>query len=124
MDRESMQRLRLDRRLIRRPGWLSQEELERELAALPDVSHKIAPVGGESSAPPEQMETLPTEAPEQMETLPTEAPEQMETLPAESPEQMETLPAESPEQMETLPAESPEQTETLPTESPEEPSQN
>ena len=42
MDRRSTQKLRLDRRLIRRRGWISQEELERELAALPDVSAKIA----------------------------------------------------------------------------------
>jgi len=62
MDRESMRRLRLDRRLIRRRGWLSEEDLERELAALPDVSHKIAPVGDEPSAPPEQTEALPTES--------------------------------------------------------------
>jgi hypothetical protein len=65
MDRESTRRLRLDRRLVRRRGWLSEEELERELAALPDVSHKIAPVGEESSAPSEQTETLPTESPEE-----------------------------------------------------------
>lgn len=65
MDRESTQRLRLDRRLIRRRGWVSEEELQRELAALPDVSHKIAPVGGEPSAPSEQTETLPTESPEE-----------------------------------------------------------
>jgi hypothetical protein len=65
MDRESMQRLRLDRRLIRRRGWLSEEDLERELAALPDVSHKIAPVGGEPSAPSEQTEVLPDESQEE-----------------------------------------------------------
>ena len=64
MDRESTQRLKLDRRLIRRRGWLSEEELQSELASLPDVSHKIAPVGGEPSAPSEQTETLPTEPPE------------------------------------------------------------
>ena len=65
MDREAMRRLRLDRRLIRRRGWLSEEDLQRELAALPDTSHKIAPVGGEPSAPSEQTETLPTESPEE-----------------------------------------------------------
>ena len=65
MDRESMRRLRLDRRLIRRRGWLSEEDLERELAALPDVSYKIAPVGGEASAPLEQTEVLPSESPEE-----------------------------------------------------------
>jgi hypothetical protein len=65
MDRESMRRLRLDRRLIRRRGWVSEEELQRELAALPDVSHKIAPVGGEPSAPSEQTETAPADSPEE-----------------------------------------------------------
>ncbi len=43
MDRESMKRLRLDRRLIRRSGWISEQDLERELAGLPDVSEKIQP---------------------------------------------------------------------------------
>ena len=43
MDRESMERLKLDRRLIRRRGWMSKEDLGRELAELPDVSHKVAP---------------------------------------------------------------------------------
>jgi hypothetical protein len=42
MDRESMTRLRLDRRLIRRRSWISQEELTRELEALPDVAHKAS----------------------------------------------------------------------------------
>ena len=32
--------LRLDRRLTRRRGWISPEELERELEALPDVADK------------------------------------------------------------------------------------
>jgi hypothetical protein len=42
MDRRSMQRLALDKRLIRRRGWISPEDLDRELEKLPDVSHKIA----------------------------------------------------------------------------------
>jgi hypothetical protein len=65
MDRESTRRLRMDRRLIRRRGWLPAEELERELAALPDVSHKIAPAEGEPSAPSEPTEAPPTESPEE-----------------------------------------------------------
>jgi len=40
MDRESMARLRLDRRLIGRRRWISAEELERELEQLPDSAHK------------------------------------------------------------------------------------
>lgn len=43
MDRESMERLKLDRRLIRRRAWITPEELERQLAQLPDVTHKMAP---------------------------------------------------------------------------------
>ena len=65
MDRDSTRRLKMDRRLIRRRGWLTEEELERELAALPDVSHKVAPVEGEPSAPSEPAEAPPTESPEE-----------------------------------------------------------
>ncbi len=65
MDQKSMQRLRLDRRLIRRRGWVSEEDLERELTALPDVSDKIAPVGGEASAPSSQTEAPPSESQEE-----------------------------------------------------------
>lgn len=43
MDQKAMQQFRLDRRLIRRPGWIGREELARALEALPDVSDKIAP---------------------------------------------------------------------------------
>ena len=44
MNRESTEKLRLDRRLINRPGWISKAELEKNLEALPDVSDKIAPL--------------------------------------------------------------------------------
>ena len=43
MNREAMEKLRLDRRLINRRGWVSKAELEKNLEALPDVSDKIAP---------------------------------------------------------------------------------
>ena len=43
MDRESLKQLQLDVRLIRKRGWIAPEELERELAALPDVADKVAP---------------------------------------------------------------------------------
>jgi hypothetical protein len=43
MDQKATQRFRLDRRLIRRRGWIGREELARALEALPDVSSKIAP---------------------------------------------------------------------------------
>jgi hypothetical protein len=53
---DAKQNLRLDKRLIRRRGWIRPEELERELGSLPDVSDKIQPVeepaqGGEAGAP-------------------------------------------------------------------------
>ncbi len=40
---DSARNLRFDRRLARRRGWIAPEELERELADLPDVSAKIQP---------------------------------------------------------------------------------
>jgi hypothetical protein len=45
MNRESMAKLRLDRRLIRRRGWISDEELESELGALPDSAEKATTLG-------------------------------------------------------------------------------
>jgi len=50
MNRESTERLRLDRRLIHRRGWLSKAEREKSLAELPDVSDKIAPPEESDSA--------------------------------------------------------------------------
>jgi hypothetical protein len=68
MDRESTRRLRLDRRLIRRRGWISDVELERELGALPDVAHKIAPAdggpAGEGSGEPGPPESSEPPSPE------------------------------------------------------------
>jgi hypothetical protein len=51
MDRETVSKLRLDKRLIRRRGWISPDDLERELEALPDASSKIAPVEEPDSEP-------------------------------------------------------------------------
>jgi hypothetical protein len=56
MDRESKERLRLDRRLVRRRGHLSPEELERELAKLPDVAHKAVPLEPEDRPEPREPE--------------------------------------------------------------------
>jgi hypothetical protein len=50
MNREATENLRLDRRLLNRRGWISKAEREKEFAALPDVSQKIAPPDEESSA--------------------------------------------------------------------------
>jgi hypothetical protein len=47
----ALRKLRLDRRMLDRRSWIAPKELERELAALPDVSAKIAPI--EEAAPAE-----------------------------------------------------------------------
>jgi hypothetical protein len=39
----ALRKLRLDRRLLDRRGWIDPEELQRELESLPDVTTKIAP---------------------------------------------------------------------------------
>ncbi|MFP6622616.1 MAG: hypothetical protein VCC20_03980 [Myxococcota bacterium] len=44
MDRETISKLRLDKRLASRRGWISPDDLDRELEALPDASSKIEPV--------------------------------------------------------------------------------
>lgn len=41
MVHEHLKALRLDRRALRRRGWISPDELARALADLPDVSSKI-----------------------------------------------------------------------------------
>jgi hypothetical protein len=43
------QNLRYDRRLLRRRGWLSAEDVQRKLDSLPDVSEKIQPPEEEES---------------------------------------------------------------------------
>lgn len=58
MDRRSTEKLRLDRRLIRRRDWISKEDLERALAELPDVSHKAAPVEDRKDETPPEAEPV------------------------------------------------------------------
>jgi hypothetical protein len=43
MNNESIEKLRLDRRLHSRRGWIAEKDLQAELDALPDVSDKIRP---------------------------------------------------------------------------------
>ena len=45
MNRDDLQKLRLDRRLLERRGRMSDAELERELASLPDVGAKATTLG-------------------------------------------------------------------------------
>lgn len=42
MVHKSLRSLALDKRLIRRRGWIPTEQLDQELAGLPDVSDRIA----------------------------------------------------------------------------------
>ncbi|MEZ4352057.1 MAG: hypothetical protein R3F16_00135 [Myxococcota bacterium] len=44
MDRESIERLRFDRRLQRRRGWLEEGQLEAHLESLPDSSGKMTTI--------------------------------------------------------------------------------
>jgi len=48
MNRESLEKLRLDRRLLNRRGWMNDAERRRALEALPDVSAKATTLGAES----------------------------------------------------------------------------
>jgi hypothetical protein len=45
MNRDSIQKLHLDRRLVRRRGWITETELKRELEKLPDVAQKAITLG-------------------------------------------------------------------------------
>ena len=45
MNRDALAKLRLDRRLLRRRGWMSDAELQRELSALPDVGATATTLG-------------------------------------------------------------------------------
>ena len=59
MNRESLEKLRLDRRLLSRRGWMSGAERARALEELPDVSHKATTLGAESG----EDEPAPDETP-------------------------------------------------------------
>ena len=59
MNRDALQQLRLDRRLIKRRGWISREELEKAVEALPDVSHKVSPPEEEAPAEAEEGKQAP-----------------------------------------------------------------
>ncbi len=42
MKKQSLEKLRLDRRLAGRRGWISKADLDKEAEALPDASEKVA----------------------------------------------------------------------------------
>lgn len=52
MDNESTARLKFDTRMVRRRGWVEPEELEQELASLPDVSDKVHQPDEDASSEP------------------------------------------------------------------------
>jgi hypothetical protein len=60
MVHDYIRNLKFDRRLLRRRGWVDPEELEKEFADLPDVSHK-AQLQGEPGEPPSEPEEPPAQ---------------------------------------------------------------
>jgi hypothetical protein len=59
MDRDSVERLRFDRRLQRRDGWVDASQQEAFVDGLPDVSEKMTTCAEEEEA----VEAAPAEAP-------------------------------------------------------------
>ena len=49
MNRDSLDKLRLDRRLLNRRGWMSSAERARALEELPDVSQKATTLGADDA---------------------------------------------------------------------------
>ena len=49
MDKESVERLRFDRRLKRRSGWIEETDHQVYLDALPDVSEKMTTCANEET---------------------------------------------------------------------------
>ena len=67
MDRESVERLRFDRRLQSRRDWVEQTEVDANLEALPDVSDKMttaAELEAEEEAARAEAAAAPPAAPE------------------------------------------------------------
>lgn len=63
MDKESVERLRFDRRLQRRPEWIEKADQEAYLASLPDVSEKMTTCAEEEKAAEEAAAALVAEGP-------------------------------------------------------------
>ncbi len=70
MNNESIEKLRVDSRLQRRRGWISDADLKRELDSLPDVADKIfeetegeASDGDQEIASPAGVEPIEAAAP-------------------------------------------------------------
>ena len=57
MDQRSIEKLKFDRRLERRRGWVDGKDVVRELESLPDSADKAAdPEEREAAEPPEEGE--------------------------------------------------------------------
>ncbi|MFK7895049.1 MAG: hypothetical protein AB8G23_04390 [Myxococcota bacterium] len=56
MDRESVERLRFDRRLARRRGWLEEGQYDSHVNALDDVTDKMTTIAEEEEAAAEAAE--------------------------------------------------------------------
>jgi len=63
MDRESVERLRFDRRLQRRRDWVESSDVEANLEALPDVSDKMTTAAELEAEEAEQAAAEPEPAP-------------------------------------------------------------
>ena len=63
MDKESVERLRFDRRLQRRPDWIEKADQEAYLASLPDVSEKMTTCAEEEKAAEEAAAALVAKGP-------------------------------------------------------------
>jgi hypothetical protein len=60
MNRQSLEKLRLDRRLMGRRGWMSNAERARALQDLPDVASKATTLGAESGEDAAVQDETPT----------------------------------------------------------------
>jgi hypothetical protein len=60
MNKRSLEKLRLDRRLTGRRGWISKENLTTEIEKMPDASEKVATA--EVRPDPEESDAQPPEA--------------------------------------------------------------
>ncbi len=66
MNRRSLEKLRMDRRLAGRKGWTSRADLARKAEGLPDTSGKIAEE--EAEPDPGEIDAMPAEADPQIPT--------------------------------------------------------
>jgi hypothetical protein len=71
MNRRSLEKLRMDRRLAGRKGWISKADLAGEAEALPDASGKIA--AKEAEPDPGEVDSVAPEADPQISTGPDTA---------------------------------------------------